>query len=295
MTFNPAAGRLLLPLLLLFAWAAGCEDKARPGPAQGGEVRLVSLAPALTDILFDMGLGERVVGVSRYCELPPGEKRKVVGDMVSADTELLLSVRPTHLLFQGPADHFANVARLDPSIRLEGFRIETLDSIGEAVERIGRLAGRPDLARKTLAAFTGKIEAARERSRGLQPMRVLFLMDSRRMGFMAAGPDNFIDDLIAIGNGVNLGRFLPGSGKWRKTELETLLAARPDLVICQVDPEEPGRKQKARKKWSRYLGQPGMALRRVEVVDDPRWTFPSTRIADLALEMARLIHPQSGR
>ncbi len=292
--FDISAGRLLLSLLLpmLYSAAAGCEKEAPPAPAPGGESRIISLSPALTDILFDMGLGDRVVGVSRYCQLPPGQKRRVVGSMVDADTEMLLSVKPTHLLFQGPETHFANIARLDPSIRLEGFRVETLDGIGEAVERIGRLAGRPELARKTLADFTRKIETARNLTRGSRPVRVIFLMDSQRMGFMAAGPDNFIDDLIILSSAINLGRFLPGSGPWRKTELETLLAAGPELIICQVDPDEPERMERARKKWSRYLGQPGIALERVEVVDDPRWTFPSTGLADLAEKMAVLIHPE---
>ena len=288
--FEIAAGRLLLPLLV--AAAAACSREKPPGPTPGGETRIVSLSPALTDIVFDMGLGDLVVGVSRYCQLPPGQKRRVVGSMVDADTEMLLSVKPTHLLFQGPADHFGNIVRLRPSIRLEGFRVETLDGIGEAVERIGRLAGRPALARKTLASFTRKIEASRKLTRGSRPVRVIFLMDSRRMGFMAAGPNNFIDDLIVLNSAVNLGRFLPGSGPWRKTELETLLAAGPELIICQVDPDEPEQMLRTRKKWSRYLGQPGMALRRVEVVDDPRWTFPSTGLADLAEEMALLIHPE---
>jgi iron complex transport system substrate-binding protein len=277
---------------VLVAVLSGCDEPAANPPARGGEPRLVSLSPAITDILFDVGLGDRIVGVSRYCLLPPGQDRKVVGDMMTAETETLLSVEPTHLLFQGPANRFRALKRLDPGIELISIRLETLDDVAKVVKRVGKLVGRTELADQAIKSFREKIERARRRVSGREPRRVVFIIDSRHAGIMAAAAGTFVDELIVAAGGINAGRELPGKPVWRKTDPESVLAVRPEVLICQVDPSEREGAARARQQWSRYLGQPGIDLKRVEVVDDPRWTFPSTRVADLSLPMARLIHPE---
>ena len=141
-----------LYVLLSLAALLGCNDISRPR-SQSRDLRLVSLSPAVTDILFDLGLGDRIVGVSKHCIVPAGLKKKVVGTMLTAETEVLLSVEPTHLFFQWPRDSFHHLARLDPTIQLASFRLETTNDILKVVDKIGELVKRQDLAAKATKKF----------------------------------------------------------------------------------------------------------------------------------------------
>lgn len=277
-------------LLLVFA-LLGC-GKTVERPAKTENLRLVSLSPAITDILFDVGVGASLVGVSSYCILPKGEKRKVVGNMMSANAESLLSLRPTHLLFQGQPLAFQNLARLDPTIRLESFQMETIDDILKVVRRVGEIANQPVLAEKAISVFSNKITAAAKKVAGTEKIRAAFILDMGSHGIMAAGPGTFIDELIDKTGGINAGRDLPGRQVWRKTDVESLLAIKPEVLICQIDPSERDGRKRVREKWSRYFNQPQIGLKRVEIVSDRRWTIPSTRIADLAEPMAKILHPE---
>ncbi len=286
---GPSLTAAVLAVGLLLACGRAKERRNHHSPTR--ELRLVSLSPAMTDILFDMGLGPQVVGVSRFCLVPAGHKKKVVGDMLTAETELLLSVRPTHVFLQGPSKRLQNLTRLDPSIDLVSFKLHDISEILRAVDKIGELTRRAHLARRARAAFQQKLERVRLLVNGRSTKRVAFVLDSGAHQIMAAGPGTFIDDLIRAAGGTNAAKDLPGRQFWRKTDPESLLAARPHVLICQVDPSQPNATRRALQQWSRYLNQPGIILERVEVVSDRRWTFPSTRVADLAEPMARIIHP----
>jgi iron complex transport system substrate-binding protein len=276
--------------LLILSTPLSCQRRARE-QSRDRELRLVSFSPAVTDILFDLGLGDRIVGISRYCVVPPNYKPRIVGDMLAWDSELLLSVKPSHVFFQGPQNRFAGLVDRDRAIRLVPVELETISDIIRVTRTIGDLAGRRDAAASKLALFTAKIDAVRKRVRGLERPRVLFVLDSASHGILAAGPGTFIDEFIEACGGVNAARELAGNQRWRNAELETVLALSAEVLICQVERSEPNGSERAQRQWSRYLGQSHFSLRRVQVVSDPRWSFPSTRVADLIESMARIIHP----
>jgi len=278
-------------LLVLLFLLLDCDTRVGPSQKAKG-LRIVSLSPAITDILFDVGVGENLVGVSSYCILPKGQKRKVVGNMMSANTESLLAIHPTHLFIQGSPVPFQNLLRLDPKIRLEAFRIETISDILKVVTRVGEVANQPLLAQNAISAFSSKIALAAKKVKGLEKKRTAFILDTGTHAIIAAGPGTFIDELISKTGGVNVGRDLPGQQVWRRTDVESLLAVKPEVLICQIDPREKDSRKRVIEKWSRYSSQPQLGLKRVEIVTDRRWTFPSTRIADLAESLARILHPE---
>ena len=82
--------------LLFFVFAAGCDEQApdtdTPHP------RLITYSPAITQMVFDMGLGDHVVGITKFCRLPEGQSRPVVGDNLNIRIEPILSVQPDLIL-----------------------------------------------------------------------------------------------------------------------------------------------------------------------------------------------------
>jgi len=279
-------------MLVAAATMVGCrKDPPRPAPRP----HIASLSPALTAILFEMGLGEHVVGVSRYCVLPAGVRRDLVGDSKRVNVEAVLAADADVVLVQGVGNAERGKSlettrdhrrREGKDLRVEQFEVATLADIRRAVRRLGEVAGRKDLADKTLQRFDGRLSAVRRSVAGRSRPRVLFVMGHRRP--FAAREGTFLDELIEIAGGVNAGRDIPGRRTWESATLESILAARVDVLVCQVAPNEA---KAARQAWVSLDGMPAARSGRIHIVTDNRWTIASTLLADRAEELRDMMHP----
>ena len=154
---------LAVSALLLVSF--GCQkDMPRP---HAPRPRIVSYAPSITQIIFDMGLGEHVVAVTGQCELPTGQDRLRVGDALSVNAEAIVAAKPDMVLIQMRPSSMAAVRQMDPSIRIEHFTIETLSDIGLAIERIGGLLGKGELGLRKRLEFGRQLEDLRQQTAGM--------------------------------------------------------------------------------------------------------------------------------
>lgn len=276
----------LLPGIVAVTFLTGCSDD-RPGDSRV-RPRIVSFSPALTQILFDMALGDHVVAVTTQCMLPPGQNRPTVGDALHADAEGILAVKPDVVLIQmKKSEELESVRRVNPKIRIEHFEIESLDDVARAIERIGRIVGKPGPAAKVAGRFAEQLDAVRRRVWGLPRPRALFVIGHERP--FVPGKGTFVHDMIELAGGVNAGD--PGQPHrlWRSADIEEIMAARPDVVICEAQDDQQDR---ARDYWLRVPGLPAAEAGRVHVVTDRRWTIPSTYSPVLAGRLAAMLHPE---
>lgn len=279
-----AAGVSLV--LALTVTACGRRDAAAPAGSEGPHPRIVAYSPALAALAFEVGAGDHVVGISRWSRLPAGIRRPVIGDAATADTERLLSVRPDLVLVQhaDPA-LFEALRKIAPQVRVESFEIEALDDIPRAARRIAALTGAPDRGEAPAAAFETHLARIRAAAGGRPAPRVLFVMGAERPA--AAGPGTFLAGLIEVCGGTSVGGQLPGQGRWRETDLESILRAAPEVLICQAN---PGGEAAARAHWMRWPDLPAARAGRVFIVSDPDWTIPTLALAGKLDRMFEWIH-----
>jgi len=275
---------LVIALALLVAGSAGCRRQA---DSDAPHPRIVSFSPALTAILFDMGLGEHVVGVTRYCRLPEGVERTLVGDQFTINTEAVLAARPDLILTQSDLSRFEGVKDAAPDVQIVRLVIEELDEIPTAVRRIGQLTGKETLAKRAVEQFIDDLEHVRQSVEGKERPRVLFVMGTDRPS--TAGENSFIDDMIELAGGTNAGADIPGNTVWRRTHIDAIAKVAPDVIICQVFGDQLA--AQARQYWLKWSDLPASRAGRVYVVDEPEWTIPSTHLAELTARLAEMIHP----
>ncbi len=261
---------------------AGCNDEA-PLP-DAAHPRIVSNSPALTQMLFDMGLGDHVVGVTTQCELPAGEMRPTVGAAIDIDEDAILSLQPHVVLTQTQLGRFQAVRNVAPEIRFEHFRFDSLADIAAALQRIGEIAGRPEAGETARADFEAKLDAIRRRVAGRERPRVMFVYGHDRPA--TSGRNTFVHDMIGLAGGVNAAA--EQYDGWKKVNVEHVLVLKPDVLICQTDAAGA---ERARKAWGGLTGLPAADSGRVHVVTDRHLTIPSTRSAGFAADMAAMIHP----
>ncbi len=270
---------LMLTVLVI---PGGC---ARRGPeAETPHPRLVTFSPALTRIVFDAGLGEHVVGVTTFCRVPRGQSRPVVGDNLNVRVEPILAVRPDVLLVQMEVRHFEPLHRVRPDIRIEHFSIETLTDIASAMERIGKLVGKPRLGLQQGRLFRQRLGALRRRTEKLPRRRVMFVMGYRNPS--GPGKGTFMDEMINLAGGVNV--LAERFDSWKRPGLEAVIKLAPELIICQC---KPGRETEAVAYW-KALKYPNNSVKRVVTVTDDDWTVPAGHLAEYAERLAGFIHPE---
>ncbi len=290
---EPSTGHVQMKHHIVF-WVAlsiliiGCRDRApRTPPDEGPARRIITFSPALTDIAFEIGLGDKVVGVTDFCSLPEGVERPRLGDAQNFSSEALLNAAPDLIVTQSRPERFAGVRDIAPEVRVERIVIEELEHVPTAAETLARLTGRPGLAEPHIGEFHNRLRAVLSMVEGLSRPRVLFVMGTDRP--VVAGQGSFIADMIEVAGGVNAGADIPGRQRWNDTHIDHIFAARPDVIVCQSltgDPDE------ARDYWLAWDQLPAAEAGRVFVVTDPSWSIPTLDLASKAERLAEMVHPE---
>jgi iron complex transport system substrate-binding protein len=291
MTAGPVVLGMLHALLLLTL--VGCQASSTPAK-DAPRPRVVSFSPAITDILFALDAGEHVVGVTPFCLLPAGEQRPPLGDAKGIQAEAILAADPQLVLTQSAPRRLEGLKDLNSSIDVVLLEIETLSDIRRAVVRIGELLEIPQRAAELARRFDARLVAVSAAVAGRDRPRVVFVMGTDRP--FVAGRGSFVDELIGVAGGVNamaepVGGSQSADGpnpRWRAETIETIAAARPDVIVCQVGPAQV---DAARAYWQQWPVLPAATAGRVHAVSDPRWTIPSTHLADKAGQLAQWLHP----
>ncbi len=267
-----------------------CSRGRAPPSALREARRVVSVSPAITEALFAVGAGDRVVGRSRFCDWPPeAAKLPVVGGVIDADFEAIAQLDPD-LVIGNPGPASTRLAdRLAPLGIATWFPgIESVAAIDAMIVGVGERTGHAAEARQVAASVDART-AAVERSVSGEPMlRVLMVLDVDPV--VATGPKDFIDELLRRAGGANV---LTVGASWQTLDFEQIAALDPDVILdasamtggsgtSRIRPDAPG--------WTHVR-----AAREGHVVpiDDPRVLRPGPRAAEGLATLAHALHPHA--
>lgn len=230
---NCRQGAIIVALALLL-----CALVLRPAPARALEAkpasRVLSLGPALTEMLFAVGAGDRLVGRTTFCNYPPAAlKAPAVGGATGWNEELATSLRPDLILaLEGRTTEVERLARLTHA-RLEVLPTHALADVWRNLVRIGELVGERPRAVRLVAELQKRVEARRRAAVARRAHPTVFYMVWDQP-LMAAGPRSYLGDLVALAGGRNI---VPESaaGSYPAFSWEALLAADPDVVLAARD------------------------------------------------------------
>ncbi|MBI1372909.1 MAG: ABC transporter substrate-binding protein [Phycisphaera sp.] len=282
----------------LLVCGIGCAESSSP-VITPSKPRIVSMSPAVTQMLIELGFRDQIVGVGRYDPIDlPGVR--VVGDSVHLDYEKLAAARPTHVFLQ-PERGVGVPERLTELAEHHHWAVGTvqIDTVDDALRALYDPA-RPDACiggyldvSDAAAALRTRIEARlaglRAWSAGLADAdrpRVLIVFRTDPLGVV--GRHTFLDDMLTTAGGVNA----IDAGYYISVDRERVLAASPDVVLLLTSPGEYTDAQlDAWRATMKALDIPAAKSDRIEVLRDPLAKIPSTSVATIAAEIARRLHP----
>lgn len=257
-----------------------------------GPARIVSLAPMATEICCALGLLDRLVGRTRYCQYPPGVERvPVLGALNELNLEVLVTLNPDLVLISGTSR--AITEKLRPlNLRCEWLGDRGLDDVTEAITQVGRLCERPQTARRLVDALRDDLAAIRAHYRPKSALRVLLFpttLSTPPTPPFAAGPGSFYADLIVMaGHRLALDDQQPA---WGPLSLEYILSADPDVLIeLDVDGQaRPEGDADALAAWARVGDLKVVRERRVRVLRGAQHYLPGPRITQTFEAICRAI------
>ena len=258
------------------------------GPAAARPQRIVSLTPSVTEILFALGAGDEVVGVSQYCDYPPEATHlPKVGSFLTPNLEAIVALRPTLVIGIGLSSEMREIRVLrETGCSTMTIQDDSVAQIEDSIRAVGEKIGRADAARTLLENLNARIDAVRSRVSVLPRVRVLMLVGHEPM--VAVGPGTYLDDLLKLANADNIADSI--NQQWPKLSVEYILAMRPEVILdgqMGSDPAAPARY------WQKYPSIPAVRDHHVYSYPGDPVLHAGPRIGTSLRILAALIHPNA--
>ena len=272
-------------LTLLAGCAAGGEDESVGTTPQ----RIVSMAPSLTEILFALGVGDRVVGVTTYCDYPPeAAERAKIGGFVNPSVEAILALEPDLVVVSPAAGNRDSALAVESTgIALEVVPAETLADTYIAIHTLAQLCGVKDRGEELAASMRERIERVAKRVAHRPRVPALYCLQIEPL--IVAGRGTLPAELVELAGGFNVVE----SDRYPRIGIESVLATAPDVILqSRMDNTEPGADRVALDYWGGWTSIPAVRDGRVFVFDGTTSLRAGPRIADAVEMLARALHPE---
>lgn len=285
-------------LLALVGWVWLLAGMAAAGPSGQGQQdfsgnpprRIISLAPNLTEILYFLELGDRVVGVTSFCNYPPEVKSKPrIGTYWEFNLEAILALKPDMAMVmqdQGEGERPLTILR-HWGIPVFVGRAETLDELFRLIEEVARLTGQDGVAARKLPALKARVRAVEARIKGRPRPRVFLEIDQEPM--ITVGGRGIHHDLIQRAGGVNIAQNI--NQRYPIFSLEDVIQARPEVILFTGMLGEDSLNARLHL-WQKWPWLPAVQNHRLHWVHPDLIDRPSPRLVDGLETLARLFHPE---
>ena len=245
--------------------------------------RVVSLAPAVTEILFELGLDEKIVGVTVFCNYPEAvlEKPKT-GDFLNPSIELIVAAEP-HIVFVAAGVQEGIIERLEQlGITVFCMDAETVNQVIENVRMMGEIMDIFEVAQSLADNMQARVDAVVLKVKNQERPVVFYEVWDEPL--MTAGPNSFIDNLIELAGGQNLAA--DAESRFLQLSMEILFERDPDVYIANDFQSVSDIMARPR-----YENLTAVQTGRVYTINDDLINLPGPRVVQGLEEMARMIHP----
>jgi len=253
-------------------------------------VRIVTLAPSLTEILYYLGVGDRVVGVTQFSDYPPEAKEKpMIGSYANLNIEKIISLSPDLVIGTMDGNSEADIELLEEA-KIQVFVVnprnirEVISTIGE----IAALCGVKEKGEEVVDDLSRRLEKVKTIIRSEAKPSVFLQINLRPI--MTVNKNTYHNDLITLAGGMNITEGEPIT--YPRISIEEVIKKKPDIILIS-SMQRGGEFEKTRKEWMSWTLIPAVKNNRVYLIESDLIDRPSPRIIQGLEVMARLIHPEA--
>jgi iron complex transport system substrate-binding protein len=251
-------------------------------------MRIVSLAPSVTEDLFALGAGPEVVGVSQYCDYPPQVRELPrVGSFLTPNLEAIIALRPTLVVGLELSSDVRQIRALNSM----GYPVllvsdDSLQQIENSIEKVGARINRDDQAHRLVAQIQAQIDAIQQRLANVKLLRALMLVGHQPI--VAVGRGTYLDELMRLARADNIAA--AAGEQWPHLGMEFIIAMRPEVILDGSMGSDPLSSDDF---WEKYPTIPAVRDHRVLGYAEDPMLHAGPRVGQSLEIIARKIHPEA--
>ncbi len=293
--------RYLVAALVVLILGVGCAPKAPPAPVvddlgrsvniKGTPQRIISLSPSNTEVLFALGLGDKVVGVTEFCNYPEEAKAKPkIGGFSTVDIEKVVALEPDLIVASQIHEEEVIPALERMGLTVIGLNPKTLEDVLHDITLVGGITGKDEEASELVKNLEDRIKAVTIRLAvfsGGPNVLYLYWHDP----LWTSGSGTLADEIISKAGGFNIAQDLTGH---KTIELETVIYRNPQVIIVTVGHGEAGDLP-----YQYVLNEPRLKVTeavmkgRVYQIDADIIQRAGPRIVEALEQVAKFTHPEA--
>ncbi|HEY7475408.1 MAG TPA: helical backbone metal receptor [Vicinamibacterales bacterium] len=281
----------LVALTLVTAFPASPAVATQAAPQ-----RVVSLIPAVTEMVYAIGAGPQVVGVGSFDTYPPEiASLPRVGGLLDPDVERILSLKPDLVIVYGTqTDLRLQLERA--GINLFSYKHGGLADVMNTIRALGARLGRTETAERVAVELENRLSAIRSRVSGRARPKTLLVFGRDALalrGIFASGGTGFVHDMLTIAGGDNVFADVKRESVQATTEL--ILQRAPEAIVemrQSVKAEQIAAEQSV---WSTLASLPAVRKKRIYILTDASLPIPGPRVAEATEIIAKTLHPEAFR
>lgn len=275
--------RRLRVLFLLLVFLLSCA----PLYSQEYSQRIISLGPAITEELYLLGVGDKIVANTVYCKRPSdAEKKEKLGTVIKVDLEKIVKLKPDLVLATSLTDR--EQLQIMKNLKINVIEIPTAKNFQDICGnflKLGELVGKRKEAEKIIEKVKIKVGSIREKTKHLPRQKIIVQVGAKPL--YVATKRYFVDDFIEFAGGINIA----GDSETGLYSREKILKQNPDVIII-VAMGIIGEKEK--ETWQKYKTLNAVRNNRIYIVDSYRLCSPTpVTFVETLEEIVKILHPES--
>lgn len=251
--------------------------------------RIITMAPALTEIVFKLGKGGQLVANTRYCDFPKAAKTiPHIGGYIDLNKEHLINFK-ADLIIHYP-EHRDMIQFLVGQTQTLEVAHTRLSDIITAIQKIADSLGISERGRQETATINRDLERIARSSRGKPPRKCLFILGRNRSdlrNMIIMGKSDFINDILTICGGINV---YHGSIPHPSVSLESISQLSPDFIFEISSAYEGIPPEEIIVLWKPYNWIPAVTKSQIHIISNSAWLRPGPRIVEMARELVGILH-----
>ncbi|MFO7815444.1 MAG: cobalamin-binding protein [Halanaerobiales bacterium] len=299
-TVNSMTLILIISLLLISSGVMAQDFPLTVTDGLGEEIvleekptKIISISPNMTEILFAVGAGDNVIGVTTFADYPE-EATEVdkIGTITEPNIEKIIEMEPD-VVIASSVNKMETVDRLkELNVKVAGFSADNVNMGIENIKKIGKLTGNEKESDEIVTEMYIKIaeinNLVEEHLEDNDKRKVFYEIWNDPL--YTAGENNFIDDLINMAGGINIGRL--AEGQWPQYNLEKLLVEDPEVYISTPHSAEMEVSKEQIKNRDQYQSISAIKNDRVYLIDEDIVNRPSPRLVKGLELMTKAVFPE---
>ncbi len=253
--------------------------------------RIVTLAPALTEIVYELGKGDSLVGNTNYCNYPSKAKYiKRVGGMLDINLEILVSLKPDFIIFY--SEMYEKIKFMKDKSKLVVVKHTNLKDIYDGIEIIAKALHLESKGKELIGFMKSELRNLQKEAerKSTQKSKVLLIIGRSRdnlSNMYIIGAKDFLNELLGYAGGINA---YQGNIDYPSVSIESIVSMNPQVIIELSAFNEGIEDQKILDQWKKFPFISAVKNNRIKIVRDSMWVIPGPRVPQIARQMFSFIY-----